>query len=89
MQTFAHYCGGLIRCLWDSYIKGRIVASGLVGLLCAEVKEHLSDEVGSIRFGGKGEAKVFEGSDGQKHDPQATPVINQTERTHELTNLPH
>jgi hypothetical protein len=60
MRTFTHDRNGLIQRRWDSRIQCCIVASSCVDLLGAKEREHLSDEVGSIRFRGKSKNTAFE-----------------------------
>lgn len=60
MRTFSHDCNRLIKRPGNSRMGGRIVAGSFVDLLGAKKREHLSDEIGDVHFGGECKYAAFE-----------------------------
>jgi hypothetical protein len=89
MRTVTHDCNRLISWRRDDRIRG-IVPDSLVGLLVAEVREQLSDEVRGICYDRKSKAKAFEGvCDSQKHVLQEILVYELRCNKQSTNNSPH
>jgi hypothetical protein len=91
IRTFAHDRNRLIQWGRESCIQRRIVAGSYIDLLRAQEREHLSNEIGSIRFRGDGEGPALESiRDRQEYvlGPIIEPHDEQTEwHASELTPL--